>query len=424
MADQRTEITELATALGTLGRDTLTEAVEHGVRTGALANVEPSRLHALHDRAVAGAHEALASAAFANGRAFLGARDGLRGRPPVRIEWTGARRPPGYDLLPADLRIDHVYLVSCKYQSRLLMNASPAHVFDRLLAVRTGPQGEPVVDWYSSVAACEYAELYEAVRRELHWASLPHSADRLTAEDRRLIAKHCQRRWPKAVQASYERMCAAVSDVTARRWSASMPALREREQVLWRLLRLADSPYFVLGSSGNRVLRLRIGTPWDWRQRYRLRSFDVSPSPARQPRVGWHAAVLDMASGDERTVRGHVEVRWSHGRFCGMPEAKVYLDTPHEHVPGYFPLEGVQELALASSAGARRLVRGTGGSGSTDGTGGTGGSGVTGGSGGTARLVAASQGRATVPARVATLPFGHIEVAHPGGTREGEGTWT
>jgi hypothetical protein len=37
-------------------------------------------------------------------------------------------------------------------------------------------------------------------------------------------------------------------------------------------------------------------------------------------------------------VDGHVEVRWSHGRFCGPPEAKVYLDTPHQAVPGYFAL--------------------------------------------------------------------------------------
>jgi hypothetical protein len=29
---------------------------------------------------------------------------------------------------------------------------------------------------------------------------------------------------------------------------------------------------------------------------------------------------------------------WVHGRFCGFPEAKLYLDSPHEDVPGYFPL--------------------------------------------------------------------------------------
>ena len=36
--------------------------------------------------------------------------------------------------------------------------------------------------------------------------------------------------------------------------------------------------------------------------------------------------------------RGHVEVRWSHGRFRGAPEAKVYLDTQPTDVPGFWPL--------------------------------------------------------------------------------------
>ena len=46
----------------------------------------------------------------------------------------------------------------------------------------------------------------------------------------------------------------------------------------------------------------------------------------------------DKAEGVERTVDGHVELRWSHGRFSGPPEAKVYLDTTHDGVPGYHPL--------------------------------------------------------------------------------------
>ena len=37
-------------------------------------------------------------------------------------------------------------------------------------------------------------------------------------------------------------------------------------------------------------------------------------------------------------VNGHVEIRWSHGRFAQVPEAKVYLDTPQQLVPGYVPV--------------------------------------------------------------------------------------
>ena len=34
-----------------------------------------------------------------------------------------------------------------------------------------------------------------------------------------------------------------------------------------------------------------------------------------------------------------MEIRWSHRPFCGPPEAKIYLDTPHEQVPGYLRLD-------------------------------------------------------------------------------------
>src|SRR5580700_1930354 len=55
--------------------------------------------------------------AFENGKAFAASACGLARRPPHLIEWTGGRRPSGDEVAPIDLRVDHVYLVSCKYLS-------------------------------------------------------------------------------------------------------------------------------------------------------------------------------------------------------------------------------------------------------------------------------------------------------------------
>jgi hypothetical protein len=49
--------------------------------------------------------------------------------------------------------------------------------------------------------------------------------------------------------------------------------------------------------------------------------------------------VHDRELDTDRVVEGHVEVRWSHGKFGGVPEAKIYLDTPHHKVAGYQPLD-------------------------------------------------------------------------------------
>src|SRR5204862_7069460 len=124
------------------------------------------------------------TAALMNGGAFLSARDGLRGRKPVVVEWKGAHCAPGDEVVPADLRIDHVYLVSCKYLSRIVVNASPHHLFDRLLA---GGQGRRGADWFREVAPAEHDALYDAVRQCTD-TPLPAAASALDASQRRALA--------------------------------------------------------------------------------------------------------------------------------------------------------------------------------------------------------------------------------------------
>ena len=64
--------------------------------------------------------------------------------------------------MPADLRVDHVYLISCKYLSKVLHNASPESLFDRRLV--GGGTARSRVDWYDAVAPAEHQELYQLVR--------------------------------------------------------------------------------------------------------------------------------------------------------------------------------------------------------------------------------------------------------------------
>ena len=46
-------------------------------------------------------------------------------------------------------------------------------------------------------------------------------------------------------------------------------------------------------------------------------------------------------------MAGHVEIRWSHGRFAQPPEAKVYLDTAMAELPGYHRLDATSEPQLS-----------------------------------------------------------------------------
>ena len=398
MPSDRTTVTELGTGLGMLGLADVDEAVRS--RTPVMRSLSPDMWERLSRLRAGGAFDAEFHAAWANGQAFLRADEGLRGRLPQVVEWKGTGRAPGDEVAPIDLRVDHVYLVSCKYLSNILFNVSPSSAFDSLLLGgpgRGGRMGRETLpgggDWYAEVAPVEYQALYEAVRlaaRGGHDAAppraprppaptgrlgaapgavalpglgadatgspapdagtpgaapppllrdLPPRAVDLTPAQRDALGQWLRPGWTPGAKDLYATLSGAVARASAGRWEAAMDAgAGAGEAMLWRLLRIGSAPYFVLGSSAARSLRLRIATSWDWRQQFQLLALAMEPQAGGQPRVGWEATVRDRVSRAVHLVVGHIEVRWSHGRFGGLPEAKGYLDTPHHLVPGYVTL--------------------------------------------------------------------------------------
>ena len=388
MPNLRTMVTELGTGLGMLGDGSLDEVLAS--RSPVMRSLSPDDWDLLSSVRRGGAYDAEFHAAWRNGRTFFEAREGLRGRRPELVEWKGVVRAGGDEVAPVDLRIDHVYLVSCKYMSDILFNVSPAHIFDSLLVGSTARRKRGAGgDWYAEIAPAQYQELFDVVRTALHdddvspdalpaeqgphgttggppalpgleltarsgpttrgivaphatsaLRGLPDLAVDLTSSHRTALGERLKSGWPGEAKAAYRELSDEVARVSVARWHAALAAgTHAGEAMLWRLLRMGSAPYFVLGSSAARSLRLRIATPWDWKQLFRLVRLEIFPQPGGQPRVGWLATVRERASGQLREVSGHVEVRWSHGRFGGPPEAKGYLDTSHHQVPGYFPLQ-------------------------------------------------------------------------------------
>ncbi len=398
MPSDRTTVTELGTGLGMLGLADIDDAIRS--HTPVMRSMSPDMWERLERLRAGGAYDAEFHAAWANGQAFLKARDGLRERLPHLVEWKGTGRAPGDEVAPIDLRVDHVYLISCKYLSKILFNVSPTSIFDSLLFGGSGRGAREARDvrpgggdWYAEVAPAEYQALYESVRLSvvhtdatahrppsapvgrpgradlppaalalpglgdvpaaaapaveaspahpvpLALVDLPPRAVDLTVAQREALGHWLRSGWPPGAKELYTALSRAVAKASARRWETAMD-LRggTGEAMLWRLLRIGSAPYFVLGSSADRSLRLRIATSWDWRQQFQLVDMIMEGQAGGQPRVGWEAVVRDRTSHNACHLAGHIEVRWSHGRFGGLPEAKGYLDTPHHLVPGYFTL--------------------------------------------------------------------------------------
>ena len=149
---------------------------------------------------------------------------------------------------------------------------------------------------------------------------MPRLATELSTTQRRALAKGLAQGWPAGGLAAYERLCETVARRTAEAWRTAIAAANA-EMVMWRLLRIGSAPYFVLGSSHRSgAMRLRIDTPWDWRQRYRFRRLEVEAQHGGQPRVGWTVVYALSHSGEQRTVRGHVETYHGVARLLQMQQ--------------------------------------------------------------------------------------------------------
>ncbi|MBK5224205.1 MAG: hypothetical protein JJE52_15295 [Acidimicrobiia bacterium] len=333
MAGSLTEVTELATALGMLDRPL--ERAMRGRRPSELRFVSDNVWRALRSAWDDERYGDSFRTAFANGRAFGRADDGLRGRPPRLVEWRGPHRPPGDDTIPADLRIDHVYLVSCKYLSKVLLNPGPSRLFERLLQ----GEGRSAENWFAVTAPDAFQELYDVAVECSGVAGLPSLVGALDRPQQlQLKAALAARTMPEPLRQPWAALCRQVADGSAARWAAALVQPRDQLRLLWKMLRITSATYFVLGADRGSHLRLRVVSAWDWMQTYELRSFSVAPRAAGQPEVGWLAVVRPRSGAPDLHVAGHVEIRWSHGRFVGVPESKVYLDTPYSEVPGYEPL--------------------------------------------------------------------------------------
>ena len=142
-----------------------------------------------------------------------------------RVE--GCAQPSGFEAVPADLRVDHVYLVSCKNQSKILHNSSPTNLFDRRLSDRTA--GATTDPW--SRSARLRSKRPQSVRALVHRAGLlPPTTASLTPLHVNRIRGACGRHWPAALVGHWEDLSLAVASASVERWKAQIQPRRGRKR--------------------------------------------------------------------------------------------------------------------------------------------------------------------------------------------------
>ena len=272
--------------------------------------------------------------ALDNGRAFR--RGPARGRLPEHVEWLGGTRSVWTSDIPRDLTVDGVWFIQAKYDSTCVLNTSPGAMVDELLVDHTL---ESRKSWFEEVAL----EQLQALLRRRPAPSFPL--------DRPARRRARPRQGPKAVLKAAMRGSAAVTrrgrglrravpsgvdrDHACGGGTGSSATLPQRTQMLFRMLRIAGGPYWLLGTKGHTPVRLAVCDTRTWRDRFELEAVHRRRCP-RRPAAG-RLAGRDPRPRHRRAPRvdGYCEIRWSHGKLQGKPECKVQVTTPLDQIPGY-----------------------------------------------------------------------------------------
>ncbi len=93
-------------------------------------------------------------------------------------------------------------------------------------------------------------------------------------------------------------------------------------------------PYVLCGINSNDEFGLQIPSLTDFKFKWELTTIHALADLNRRQSVVGFRLEFNSKSGHLRHVANfHTELRWSHGRFCGVPEAKLYKDFHYYELP-------------------------------------------------------------------------------------------
>jgi len=226
--------------------------------------------------------------------------------------------------------------ISLKHDSAILYNPGPDLLFARNLNDNLAKTNSL---WKQRVAPNEYQDFYYQARHTTRLLELPQNVSNITSEQGlRLRRAMPARQWPSdyVLLPYYQSLTTAVAIESSRIWSMNNSNEQQRTNLFLRIFRFLDNQnYRFVGRCGEEFL-LNVISSSEWRRRYRVINFRSFRRPSVQAEVGWEFTILDISNGEEITISGHVQVRWSHGKnFYNNCESKVYLDSNHSEIPGY-----------------------------------------------------------------------------------------
>jgi hypothetical protein len=267
------------------------------------------------------------------------------------VIWMGGQQQAATMMASADLFIPSVNThISVKNESNVVANLSPHNLF------RSLPKGEAIVskgaDWFIEKDEPGLQAAYSFIRSFITPGnSLPDSIGEFYRNTARLERKKFQRVL-KAMSSEqtaefenlYRQMCSTVSLRSAEEFNANFATLPSNarpavlEAMVKQFFRIDHLPYILTGIDHRQEFAVQIPALTAWKREWLLQNILATPRPGGQSLVSIALVVQAKMGRATFALPYRVEIRWSHGKFCGNPESKLYKEFSWQSVPFFAPM--------------------------------------------------------------------------------------
>ena len=265
------------------------------------------------------------------------------------VRWIGKDQQSGIERVASDLEIEPVgFRLSVKENANVYINGSPKKIFIDAPKGIFG-QKERSENWFIKVAAKELQDYFLAcsgIEVTGYNSVIEYYKNCKGVKNKKIFSSHVQqlhKEKSSVVLETYSQMCKAVASESAQIFNenyklffnslTNQNAHNTLIPMFHFFFKINGVKYFLLGCDKDKPMALIVPSSREWLEEYNFLGVKAIAVNAGQPEVDINFSFQNKNTKEEFIIPIKVEIRWSHGKFCGNPEAKVYKKWAYKDLP-------------------------------------------------------------------------------------------
>lgn len=251
------------------------------------------------------------------------------------VQWRGPFQQATTSSAANDLLVANTP-VSVKAGSNLVLNTSPYNIFNSV------PKGvvfaQNSENWFQKLDAEGFQGVYSYVRdiRLDHFpdtvAEFEQTADKQLRKELQAEISKLDKEHRREFDRLYWAMCRQVADESAKIFNTNVQDSMDGgsknavlEYFMNKLFRLDTTEYILAGVDKKEEFAVVVPDITKWKKNWEIVEIRAIPDLKRKQSIVY-VNVSYRARKPKITyvAKFEIQIRWSHGKFCGVPEAKLY----------------------------------------------------------------------------------------------------